>query len=156
MIVERIMTRQVATCAPDDTLSRAAELMSEHDCGCLPVLDGESRVVGILTDRDICMTANERGEPLASISVRDAMSTHVRSCKSSDEIAEAELRMRTFRVRRMPVIDDGRLVGLVSLDDVALAAERGQGKPGFPSAAEVVHTLAAMCEPTVDRGDIEA
>lgn len=146
MIVERIMTRNVATCGPDDTLERAATLMAENDCGCLPVVENDGQVVGIVTDRDACMAACERHEPLSAIRIGDVMSRHVRACEPDDELATVEQRMGLFRVRRMPVIAGGKLAGIVSLDDIALAAERGQGKHGFPSAAEVVHTLAAICE----------
>jgi CBS domain-containing protein len=150
MIVERIMTRQVACCGPNDTLERAAQLMWDYDCGLIPVVEGDGRIVGVVTDRDACMAAYTKGQPLSSIYTRDVMSRHVRSCRSNDELAMVEQRMRLYRVRRMPVVENDRIVGVVSLNDLALAAERGHGKQGFPSAEEVVHTLAAICEHPAD------
>ncbi len=145
MIVERIMTRELACCGPNDTLERAAQLMWDHDCGILPVIDG-GRLVGVVTDRDACMAAYTKGQPLASIRTGDVMSRHVRTCRPDDELSTVEQRMRLYRVRRMPVVEGERVVGMVSLNDLALAADRGHGKHGFPSAEDVVHTLAAICE----------
>lgn len=156
MIVERIMSRDVASCGPDDTLDHAAKLMAENDCGCLPIVGGDGRVVGVVTDRDICMAAWSKQQLLSEIRSGDVMSRHVRSCDPNDELAMVEQRMALFRVRRMPVLENGRLVGVVSLDDIALAADRGQGKRGFPSAAEVVHTLATICEGQVHDPEVVA
>lgn len=154
MIVERIMTRDIACCGPNDTLERAAQLMWDFDCGILPVVEG-GRLAGVVTDRDACMAAYTKGQPLSAIRVGDVMSRHVRTCGPNDELAIVEQRMRLYRVRRMPVVDGDRLVGMVSLNDIALAAERGHGKHGFPSAEEVVHTLAAICEHTAETASAE-
>lgn len=149
MTISEIMTRRVMTCGPDDTLVGAADLMWNYDCGSVPVIDGERRVVGFLTDRDICMAAYTQGKPLRDIHVRDAMANEVYSCMPDDSIAEAEDIMRTRRVRRLPVIDlEGRLCGLVSLNDIARAAVREQTKRTKDvTPSEVGATLAAICQP---------
>ena len=77
MKVMDAMTRSVAACNEEDTLNRAAQLMWEGDCGCIPVLDAGGDVRGILTDRDVCMAAYTQGLPLQQIPVRRAMSTVV-------------------------------------------------------------------------------
>ena len=149
MTIGEIMTRMVMTCSPDETLVRAADLMWNYDCGSVPVIDGDRRVVGFLTDRDICMAAYTQGKPLRDIRVCEAMANEVYSCMADDSIAEAEEIMRVRRVRRLPVIDlDGRLLGLVSLNDIAREAVREQSrrkKDVTPS--EVGTTLAAICQP---------
>jgi CBS-domain-containing membrane protein len=75
MRVEQLMTRDVKVCRAEDTLSRAAQLMWEHDCGCVPVIgtNGDGRLVGIITDRDIAMAAYTQGWPQSAIPVSTAM-----------------------------------------------------------------------------------
>ena len=127
MRVEQIMTRPVQSCRPEDTLAHAAQLMWDRDCGCLPVMEsnGAERVIGMITDRDICMCALFEGSPLGSLKVRQAMAKQVQACRPDDGLADAERVMRDARVRRLPVVDENdALVGMISLADIAQAAER--------------------------------
>lgn len=125
MKVESLMTTDVRICCSEDTLAQAARAMWERDCGCVPVLDDEARVVGMLTDRDICMAAWTQGLPLAEIQVATAMSKRLLTCKREDKVEDAEAQMRAHQVRRLPVIDEqGRLEGLISLADIAAEAQR--------------------------------
>jgi CBS domain-containing protein len=154
MTIEPIMSRDVRHCRPDHTLDYAASQMWEHDCGCLPVCasdgDGEPRVIGMLTDRDICMAALFQGKPLHELKVADSMSRDIRVSKVDDRPEDVELLMREQRIRRVPVTDeDGTLVGIVSLADFARAAmgrAASRKREGF-SERDVGHTLAAICEP---------
>ena len=152
MTIEPIMSRSVYYCEPDQTLEHAAAEMWEHDCGCLPVCatNGETRVIGMLTDRDICMAALFQGRPLRELKVADAMSEDIRVCELDDRPEDVELLMRENQIRRVPVTDSaGALVGIVSLADLARSA-RGRAssrKPGVVSERDVGHTLAAICEP---------
>ncbi len=154
MTIERIMSRQVHQCRPDHTLDYAASQMWNHDCGALPVCasngDGEARVIGMLTDRDICMAALFQGRPLHELKVADAMSRDIRVSKLADRPEDIELLMRERRIRRVPVTDDsGTLVGIVSLADFARAARGAAERPaGAVSERDVGHTLAAICEPS--------
>lgn len=125
MKIERLMTTDVRVCFASGSLADAARVMWEGDCGCVPVLDEDTRVVGILTDRDICMAAWTQGRPLAEIPVPSAMSAKVVACKCGDLVEDVEELMRQHQVRRVPVLDaDGRLEGLVSLADLAGEAQR--------------------------------
>lgn len=127
MEVKQIMSRSVHSCRPADKLSDAAQLMWDKDCGCIPVLsdDGSNEVVGVITDRDICMASHLRGKPPSEIEVGDAMSTPVRKIISTAKLAEAERMMREAQVRRLPVVDrEGQLVGILALADLAREAER--------------------------------
>ncbi len=121
--VEQLMSRVVATCRPDDRLNAAARIMWERDCGVVPVTmpDGDAeRVVGMLTDRDVCMAAYTQGRPLEELVVSSAMSRTVHACAPGDSLPAALERMAAARVRRLPVVDGaGRLVGLLSFADVA-------------------------------------
>jgi CBS domain-containing protein len=146
--IEQLMSHDVQCCGPDDTLDEAARLMWDNDCGCVPVCssDGTPRVVGMITDRDICMSALFGGKPLSELRVADAMSREVHLCRPNDSPAEVERLMRERQVRRVPVADaSGRLLGVVSLADLA--------RTGRDSAdvteKDVGATLAAICEPSV-------
>lgn len=143
MMIEQVMTRTVITCRGDDTLAEAARAMWEHDIGCVPIVDAEQRVIGMLTDRDVCMAAYTQGAPLHTIGIPIAMASRVLSCRPGDSIASVERAMAAAQVRRIPVLDDaGRAIGIVSLNDLARASQRMD-----ISTKEVATTLAAVCAP---------
>jgi CBS domain-containing protein len=120
MKVAEVMTKDVATCNVGDSLNRAAQLMWDRRCGCLPAVDEEGRVVGMLTDRDVCMGAYTQGRHLDDIAVTTAMSRPARTCPPSAKIEDAEDLMMIHGVHRLVVVGpDGRPCGLVSLDDIA-------------------------------------
>lgn len=152
MKVEQLMTKAVATCAADDMLNEAARIMWEHDCGVVPITGGEGegpRVVGMLTDRDVCMAAYTKGRPLSEICVRDAMSTEVQSCRPGTDLIEAEGLMRSAQVHRLPVVDDAdQLLGVISLADIAREAAREvASRRRDVTIAEIGETLAAISQP---------
>jgi CBS domain-containing protein len=136
------MTREVCSCGPDESLERAAQSMWEADIGSIPVIEG-ARVVGMLTDRDICMAAYTQGRPLSDIRVGEVMARRIATCRPTDGIDRLGEIMREHRVRRVPVVDArGQLVGIVSVNDLvrsAHTARRGH--------AELVATLAAISQP---------
>lgn len=141
MKVRDVMIDDAATCGPSDALSRAAQLMWDHDCGFVPVVDA-GRLVGVVTDRDTCMAAYTKGAPLARIRVADVMTPEPKTASPDDDLEEVQRRMAEFQVRRLPVLEAGRLVGVVSLNDVARAAV---GRRQAPTALSVGRTLAAIC-----------
>ena len=142
MKVARLMTTDIATCRTHDSLERAAQLMWDRDIGAVPVVDDDGRIVGIVTDRDICMATYTRDAPPRAISVTAAMAQRVFSCGPDDDIRVVEKEMSDRQIRRVPVLDQaGRPIGIVSLNDIARASGREV------SAAEVASTLAAVCAP---------
>lgn len=151
MKIEQLMTRDVRTCKPGDSLSAAAQLMWDSDCGCIPVVtdDGSRRVVGMITDRDICMATHFRGRRPREVSVGDVMTTGVRSVSHAEELAAAEAIMRDAQLRRLPVVDEKEeLTGILSLADLAQEADRGRSSKKAPiSEQEVGDTLTAVCAP---------
>ena len=149
MNVSQIMKRNVETCRLEDSVALAAGKMWEGDIGCLPVVNADGTVIGMITDRDISMAGYTQGRLLRDIPVSVAMSKEVFSCSSTDGLIEAEETMRSRKVRRLPVLDaTAQLVGIVSLNDLARESEREMGKKGREvSAQEVTATLAAICEP---------
>ncbi len=120
MNVEELMTRNVRTCAASDSMNDAARIMWEHDCGCVPVVEADGTVVGIITDRDICMAAYTQGRRLMHMNVGDAAAKNVVTIGKDESLRRAKELMRDAQVRRLPVVDPaGRLVGLLSLSDLA-------------------------------------
>lgn len=151
MKVHQLMTRTVETCGSDQRLDQAAAIMWERDCGVLPIVaagNGTGRVVGMLTDRDICMAAYTQGRPLHEIPVSTAMSQDVRSCRPTDSVGVALKVMETNQIRRLPVVDgDDHLVGLLSIADVGreAAREHVQPRPAVTDAAlgQALEAIAA-------------
>jgi CBS domain-containing protein len=148
MKIDKVMTTDVKCCRSDETLNAAAKLMWEHDVGCVPVVDEAQRVVGMLTDRDVCMAAYTKGTTLSSVPVAAAMSDKVISCDIDESLATVEQRMRIHKIRRLPVLKGTQLVGMVSLNDIARAWQRRvSDKKSAISADDVATTLASICEP---------
>lgn len=148
MNVSELMTSTITTVAPTATMNQAAQLMSEHDIGCLPITDGDHHLTGIVTDRDMCLAASTRDLPMSSLSVREAMTTDVVTVGPATPVEHAERLMRERQLHRLPVVDDQRrVIGMISLNDLAHAAAnlRWQGDDGL-SARDVSRTLAAIHE----------
>jgi CBS domain-containing protein len=145
-----LMSYPAITCSASGPLSIAARLMWENDCGVLPVVDDSGRLVGMVTDRDICMAAFTQGTLLDAIETRSAMAPNVLACHADDSVESVEKLMKDGQVRRIPVIDDDhRPVGIVSLNDLARHAA-GEGRTQMNR--EFVSTLATISEPrTADR-----
>ena len=111
--------------------------------------DGGPRVVGMVTDRDLCMAAYTQGRPLEAIGVSTAMSQRVCSCRPTDALRVALNVLRANQLHRLPVVDaDEHLVGMLSLADVAREAGREHGRRGAEVKDEdIAQTLEAICEP---------
>ena len=150
MRVSEIMTRAVKTCRECDSLDLPARLMRENDIGAVVVIDERGRATAMITDRDVCMAAHAHGQSLREIPVRFGMSRTLHTCSEADVVAAAEKTMQAHRVRRLPVVNaDSKLVGIVSLDDIAKAAvQQRQCIRHEVSDEEIGHTLAEICNPT--------
>lgn len=148
-LVGDVMTREVQTCDPGDTLDRVARLMWDHDCGAIPVVDDHGCVVGMVTDRDISMAAYIQGRALREIPVSAVHTIHVHCIRADASIGEAHHLMKMHRVRRLPVVDfGGNLVGILSLADVVRHA-RTSRTPEDPLHVEnVATTLADVFRPS--------
>jgi CBS domain-containing protein len=149
MTVEELMTRDVKTCEPHEPLRAAAVLMRDFDIGCVPVVDPGGALVGILTDRDVCLALLATDDRLSELTVDDAMSRDVRTCTVEDGIDTAERVMQANQVRRLPVVDcEGLLVGILSLSDLARATAHRLhvGVEGLSETA-LASTLAVISEP---------
>ena len=150
MKVKDLMTTNVKSCREYSTLNSTAQMMWDHDIGCVPIVDHDNRVIGMLTDRDVSMSAYLQGGPLTAASVTSAMSKELFSCHPDDDLASAERLMRDKQIHRAPVVDaDGRLTGIVSLNDIVreAAQESERKRPREVSDVEVISTIASVCAP---------
>lgn len=144
--VAQLMTSPVSSIGPQESLRRAAALMRELDVGGLPVCHA-GRLLGMVTDRDIATRGVAEGLTPDGGCVSDVMSPASAACHASDGVALVLQRMSDHRLRRLPVLDgDDRLVGLVSLADVALGAAAGD-----EAAQALVQALRHICQPTGTR-----
>jgi CBS domain-containing protein len=148
MKIEDMMTRRVVAARADTDLSHVARLMWDNDCGCVPVVDAEDKVVGILTDRDLCMSANFSGRALRELRAAGCMASEVVTCRAGDAPAAVAKLMGARKVRRVPVTDEGgRLIGLVSVGDL-LGAAVGAPKERKALHAALVDALTSICART--------
>ena len=146
MKIKSVMKSDLATSFQSENLHKAAEIMWNHDCGVVPVLDRSRKLVGMITDREIAMAAYTTGKPLDSMKVRDVMSSAVQSCNENDDIEVAEDMMRRFQMRRLPTFNNkGDLAGIVSLNDIAQAFSKDKGKS--VKAESLAKTLSGICAP---------
>jgi CBS domain-containing protein len=119
-----LMTPRVMCIRATDSLAAAAEIMWQHDCGVVPVQEDGGRVVGVVTDRDICMATWSRNVAPSAIVASEAMSTDLAYCSPNDSIADAEALMRSYQIRRLPVLNSQQeLVGILSIADITRAAD---------------------------------
>lgn len=138
--VAQVMTRGVRALSPEDSLQFAAQVMDDLNVGALPVCEG-SKVVGMLTDRDVVVRAAALAMPAEHTQVQEVMSEHVQCCFEDQSLEEAAQMMERRQVRRMPVLDrDQQMVGLLSLGDLAARGDTAR-------AVEALARISEPCEP---------
>jgi CBS domain-containing protein len=144
MKIKEIMTRDVQCCGPDTNLAAAAKMMWDSDCGALPILNVQGQVMGMITDRDICMATATKNKPASEITVWETSSGKAYTCRETDDVHTALDIMKRERIRRLPVVDDdGVLQGIVAMNDFILAA--GEGKKGSDlSCEDVMRAMKAI------------
>jgi CBS domain-containing protein len=120
--VREAMTPGVQCVTPDETVASAATMMAENDVGSLPVVEGRT-LVGMLTDRDIVMRAVARGADMTTVTVAEVASGAVHAVEPDQDLDDALREMAKHQVRRLPVVEDGELVGILAQADVAIVAK---------------------------------
>ena len=119
MLVKEAMQPAPVTIEPEESAALAARLLSRHNIGFLPVCTSSGKLVGVVTDRDLVVRCVAAEELAAALPVKRLMSRHPWSADPEDDLRLAAERMARSQVRRLPVIDEGRLVGIVSLCDLS-------------------------------------
>ena len=142
MQAQELMTRDPACCTPADSARKAAELMSQHDCGAIPVVEDEQsrHVCGMITDRDITVRGVARGRS-SDARVEELMTRDVECVAADADVKEVERVMVERQVRRVPIIDaDGQLIGIIAQADLARS-------DGAADDAEVGQVVERISEP---------
>ena len=140
-----LMTSDLRVCSPHDNLEQVARQLWDGDCGALPVVNAAGQLAGMISDRDVCMAAYLRGQPLHACPVQSAMSRQVYFCAPDDSVQRIAGIMSEHQVRRLPVVDaDGRLLGVVTLAD--LAKHLNTLSLDHPTRDLLVSTVAAITD----------
>ena len=119
MKLREIMTRQVVRINPEESVSVAARMLEHYNVGALPVCDGHGQVCGLVTDRDLVTRCIASGRNPVATPVRDVMTRNVISAREDMDVAVAAHLMGREQIRRLVVIENGKLCGMVSLGDLA-------------------------------------
>ncbi|HBG15343.1 MAG TPA: CBS domain-containing protein [Firmicutes bacterium] len=138
MKIKEIMTDKVAFVSPETTVVETARLMQKHDVGSIPVCEGPN-LVGIVTDRDIVVRNVAHGKNPSTIPVREIMTTAVKTIAPEMELNQVAELMSQQQIRRLPVVENNQLVGMVSLGDLATQAKHD---------VEVASTLGEISQPS--------
>lgn len=119
MKVREIMSKDVASLRSDDSIERAAQLMKQYNCGSIPVCT-QDKLIGIVTDRDIAVRSVASGEDVTQRKVGDIMTDSVVFGSPEMEIADAARLMSDRQIRRLPIVENNSLIGIVALGDISL------------------------------------
>jgi CBS domain-containing protein len=147
MKVKEVMTPDAKAIWITESLTDAAKEMWENDCGALPIIKDGRKVVGMITDRDICMASAMRDRNPSAISVEEVMNAPVYAAEAEEDVEQALQTMRDHKIRRLPVLNlEGELEGIVSMNDIVLKARVRNGEKPAIDYADVVKTYQAICE----------
>ena len=137
------MTEEVGFCFSSDDLAKAADIMWQKDCGAVPVVDAENCVIGMITDRDICIAVGTRDRKASEIRIEEICGAEIIACQPNDDIKDALKKMRKNQIRRLPVTSqNGELVGIISLIDLLLTTDNDK-----KSRKKVVSALIEISKP---------
>ncbi|MDP4144424.1 MAG: CBS domain-containing protein [Bacillota bacterium] len=142
MKVKDLMTKSIASLNPEDTIEQAAHLMKQYDIGSIPVCSGE-KVIGIITDRDITLRSVAEGENVKKQTVREIMTSNPVTCSPDTDIHDATRIMSERQIRRIPIVDQDKLIGMLSLGDVAVNSGLGR------DAENALSDISEPCVPTM-------
>lgn len=146
MNVQAIMTSSPFFATRQATVSEIAKIMAEHEIGVVPIVDEAHRVLGILTDRDVCKAIATTNCAACEIPALGLASKPVITCEPEEELESALKTMRHYHIRRLPVVDkEGKLQGILSIDDVVLRSEEAmETSHSAVSFGDAVRTLKAI------------
>ena len=135
MRVKDCMCGEICWVKPDTQVSEIAKIMNENHIGCVPVCDEQSSLVGIITDRDIILRTIACDKDAKTTNASEIMTTNVCTCKQDDDIYDAELKMANNQIRRIPVVDDNKVIGILTFGDLTHYCDE-LGESEFCNTAE--------------------
>ncbi len=143
MKVNKIMTKNVGFCQAEDDFTKAIEIMWQRDCGVVPVVNKDSEVVGIISDRDAAIAVFLKEKPAADILISNHISEKVVTCSEKDSVKSVLKKMRKHQIKRLPVVDKKeKLSGIISITDILLAAGKDKSLK-----KKIFKTLEAIAKP---------
>jgi CBS domain-containing protein len=143
MKVQDVMTSDVGFCSPTDSLVKVAAIMRQIDCGAVPIVNAENRVVGIITERDAFLAVAGKNLTAAKIEAGEFCTENIVVCKPDDKIKVVLRKMRKNQIKRLPVISQsGELIGIISITDVLLVPKKDKSL-----RKKAVSTLTAISKP---------
>jgi CBS domain-containing protein len=153
MKVNDVMTRTPACCSAGTNLGEAVELLWNRNCGFLPVVDSQNKLVSVVTDRDICIALGTRNRLPGELTVGDVATQMAISCSAGDDVRSALAKMAEAKVRRLPVVNaEGKLEGILSMEDVVQRVQVKNVVRGNELTSEdVVSTLKRLYAPQLPR-----
>ncbi len=145
MQVHDLMKSSPMACSASTNLAEAAAMLWNAGCGALPVVDQKQHVIGILTDRDICICCGTGNRRPSEVTAAQAMTQDVAVCHADDEIHRALKIMRFRKLRRLPVVSPDRtLLGMLSVSELLLYARHDEGSSSELSDEDVMSTLRGI------------
>jgi CBS domain-containing protein len=146
MKVQDIMTQSAVCCSDDTNVGAAVELMWVHNCGMLPVVGTDQKLIGVVTDRDICIAMGTRNRLAGELTVGEIATRNVFTCKPDDEIHEALNTMADKQVRRLPVVNaDSAPQGILSMDDIITHGDLNKWEGSCElSSEEIIRSLKKL------------
>ena len=143
MKVKDAMKTDVGACSTEDNLMKTAEIMRLRDCGVVPVIDEGKKVVGMLTDRDICLAIASRNRKASDVKAADLLKGKAITCFAEDDLESALRKMRKYQIKRLAVVDkSNELAGILTVSDVLLAVRKDKDLK-----KKIYATLRAIAQP---------
>lgn len=139
MKVKDCMTGEVYCVKPNTTACEIAKIMEKNHIGCVPVCDEQNCIVGMITDRDIILRSIANNKDVKTTTASEIMTTNICTCNENDEVCNVEKKMSTNQIRRIPVVDNNKVIGILTLGDLAhYNKEIGQ--------EEIGNTIEDICQ----------
>ncbi len=143
MKVKDVMKIDVGFCSTEDNLMKAAEIMRFRDCGAVPIVDAENRVVGMLPDRDLCLAVVARNRKASDVKTGELLHGETIICAAEDKLEDVLRKMRKYQIKRLAAVGSGgELVGILSINDILLVVRKDKNLK-----KKVYATLKAIVKP---------
>ena len=149
MQIRELMTAEPEACLATDSCAAAVAIMRRRKCGFVPIVESHAtkRIIGVVTDRDIALYFEHVNQPASEVPVAGCMTKDPKTIAPSANLNDAAAIMEQFAIHRLPVVDNGRLVGVLSLKDIAVAADKRWAYPRSSTAeqklGEIIEAIAS-------------
>lgn len=130
MKVKDCMSSGIVSVSPTETITNVAKQMQQNHIGCITVCDNNNKLVGLITDRDLILRCIASGKNCEDVPVSDIMTTNIYSVSPDDTVDKATTYMSQYQIRRLPVVQDGALMGMLTIADISVNPDVSTNKVG--------------------------